>query len=779
MTPTHTPTATPELGCCETGGAECFAPVTGAECREQGGVFFPGWNCDRSTGRCVERPTPTPTATQTPTTTNTATGTPTLTATGTPTQTATETGTATNTPSATPTPTATRTATSTRTRTPTPAPIRLDLDIFRLDGTEMRDDEGGNPDDEENIGSMNCVNADNDDKSVDFDIDEPEVAGEDDLVRMVARRPVGSLAGHVELKIIRGANKVKVWATPTKRVLVVLPAVYSVADLPREFWIEGIEGSAQQRDVVFELSPVNFEGVPDRVALTVIQFAQMAWIGQRNSLNNDNALDADPHVPGWAGARRVFPDARSTTEAARDRVTLSVKLTVEPVENLDVFLRAFDIDDPAAHDPHVDPNDDGSSGTYPNTSIGYTADEDNRGRVGGKASGLITGQDADDIARLTFPAGSKEKTTEFQVTKQPGDNFRIAAACDRDFVLDFRNRDQRDQEKIVDRNNEKEIPDSGKRVTPVLTVWRRLHVERDSMRAFSSLNWWNTPNENTVTGRVTAVRVTGAVCAPGLKVTELTIDQRLDQANQYINGSIFVEGAGGFLNLPVLANSQGAPPNFVSVCGTPAGRLPARFRLHDDDDDSILPRVPDTGWMQDSDAAGDNLFAPAYIRPIYDGGGNSRNDENNIALDVNTLDAEVPGQIGNGKNATGTNDFWVSYIQSAFQGEPDGDWDPGTPDPVRDARAVLGVTLLDGSILYQETITDIARHPRAVANGASRPAIERATAVHEVGHQLSADHPDGAIMDRGWPTRVAIPRRFSNASENRIRSTRRPGGGTL
>lgn len=49
------------------------------------------------------------------------------------------------------------------------------------------------------------------------------------------------------------------------------------------------------------------------------------------------------------------------------------------------------------------------------------------------------------------------------------------------------------------------------------------------MRAFSALDWWRNPNEITVIGRVTARRVTAANCAPGLRATVLTIDQRLEQ----------------------------------------------------------------------------------------------------------------------------------------------------------------------------------------------------------------------------------------------------------
>jgi hypothetical protein len=186
--------------------------------------------------------------------------------------------------------------------------------------------------------------------------------------------------------------------------------------------------------------------------------------------------------------------------------------------------------------------------------------------------------------------------------------------------------------------------------------------------------------------------------------------------------------------------------------------------------------VPDTGWMQNADAVMANLFAAAYVRPLYDGGGNAANDQLTVALDVNTLDAEAAAQVGRGKNAAGSADFWVSYLQSVFQGEPRADWDPGLPDPMRDPRWELGFTPVgDGSIVYQENVTDLARHPRALANAAPRADIERATVVHEVGHQFNAVHQDGDIMDGGWPTNVAIPRVFSNASLNRIRATRQVG----
>lgn len=267
---------------------------------------------------------------------------------------------------------------------------------------------------------------------------------------MVARRPAGVASGQVALRIVQEVEKVRVWATPTKRIRVFVPAACKMTDLPGDFWIEGIEGSASQHDVVFELSAVRGQTVeipilPDRAALTVLQFASVSWIGRNNSLTDDNALDPDPlHT----GSRTVFPDARTVAAGARDQVTVQVSLRVPPPKDLEVFLRSFDADDPAPLAPDVDPNDDGSRGIYRNATIPYTAEEDNPGSLG-EENGRIDGEDASAVAPLVIPARLQAEETGLQVTKQPGDNFGIAAVCDRDFALQLRNRDHVDQVRIV------------------------------------------------------------------------------------------------------------------------------------------------------------------------------------------------------------------------------------------------------------------------------------------------------------------------------------------
>ncbi len=108
---------------------------------------------------------------------------------------------------------------------------------------------------------------------------------------------------------------------------------------------------------------------------------------------------------------------------------------------------------------------------------------DNRGfaTIGPSSSleGVLDGQDINGILKLTFAKGEDAKTIDFKVSKQPGDNYRIAAHFDEDFVKSFRNDDtQNDGDKIIDNNSNQPLTNG---ISEVLTVWRFLHLELDTM----------------------------------------------------------------------------------------------------------------------------------------------------------------------------------------------------------------------------------------------------------------------------------------------------------
>jgi hypothetical protein len=234
------------------------------------------------------------------------------------------------------------------------------------------------------------------------------------------------------------------------------------------------------------------ELVSDAVAITVLGVQSVDWLGRGNgftpdSMNHDSdTLDRLPTVAG-IDTFRVFPDARAPRfNEPRHFVDVRVQLTVAPVEPVTLFLRAFDLDDPSGEVAFIDPNDTGGGGNYPGTAIPYTADEDNRGTVNGLKAGLFTGQDAHEIAQLIFPTGETSRTIEFRVSQHPGDNYRVVANGDRDFLLTLRNRDQDDQFRIVDPAvgggaADREVRQAANYASLPLTVWRLLHVEIDSM----------------------------------------------------------------------------------------------------------------------------------------------------------------------------------------------------------------------------------------------------------------------------------------------------------
>lgn len=65
---------------------------------------------------------------------------------------------------------------------------------------------------------------------------------------------------------------------------------------------------------------------------------------------------------------------------------------------------------------------------------------------------------------------------------QPGDNFRVAATCDPGLLATLNNDN-------VPANNQ-QVPSFNGKITDVLTVWRRLHVEVDSMGAPPGNEFW-------------------------------------------------------------------------------------------------------------------------------------------------------------------------------------------------------------------------------------------------------------------------------------------------
>jgi hypothetical protein len=152
--------------------------------------------------------------------------------------------------------------------------------------------------------------------------------------------------------------------------------------------------------------------------------------------------------------------------------------------------------------------------------------------------------------------------------------------------------------------------------------------------------------------------------------------------------------------------------------------------------------------MQDSDDPAENIYAAAYLRPRYDGGGAlSFNGAVPFALNIFTESKqgsflEPQLKLGQNSNAPGieSDGFWVVYIQLAYQGGVTEDLDPkkgeeplgGITDRFEffdDATSEASVPQGgQGSLVFLETDRD--------ADLTLGRDFRIRTAPHEVGHQF-------------------------------------------
>ncbi len=102
------------------------------------------------------------------------------------------------------------------------------------------------------------------------------------------------------------------------------------------------------------------------------------------------------------------------------------------------------------------------------------------------------------------------------------------------------------------------------------------------------------------------------------------------------------------------------------------------------DEGEAVAELSDTfSLMQNSDDPTKNVYAPAYIRPEYDGGGSAANNSslpfvlnNPPSSDLNAVVSQIESGRNSGPNESDS--FWVLYVQVTYQGPQARDCDPNT-----------------------------------------------------------------------------------------------------
>ncbi|MCB0557056.1 MAG: hypothetical protein KDD02_26145 [Phaeodactylibacter sp.] len=371
--------------------------------------------------------------------------------------------------------------------------------------------------DEDGLGAMGFVNLDNDDMDSSYDLSDKNgvKGGDDDLLRLKLKlKPGNSGINTVILEALQGQDNIRIWKSEEKKkkdaYTFGTPIGLATPEgdfLTAEMWVEGVEPHSVQKGTVLRLVCNNNPSclVDDEVSLTIIGIETMEWIGVANGYasatnTTSNILDtADPNFGQHTYSdgstpllsQRVFPGGRilgNSVSPLLDTVKLKVQLSVAPPEPVTLFLRTFDVDDPSSKNGPVDPNDRHAMGNYMGTQIYtsplfYDSHEDNRGAVNGKKAGhFVDDTDNDGIISVAFNSAQPVEKL-FRVSTHPGDNYRVAASFELPFLQMLVNEDRKKHGLSIvhPRAGKNEIPLSRFFTSPVLTVWRLLHIEFDSM----------------------------------------------------------------------------------------------------------------------------------------------------------------------------------------------------------------------------------------------------------------------------------------------------------
>ncbi len=445
------------------------------------------------------------------------------------------------------------------------------------------------------------------------------------------------------------------------------------------------------------------------VALTV------KWI------KKDSDLTINPNAGGgW----RIYPGKQTPTDTInRKKVKIQATLS-NPMQNVEIWFKVFDVDDPSSKSVTVD---------------NEQAPTDNRGSWNQPAVSAMT--NAQGVAEV-----------EFEVSMQPGDNFRALASTEGVTAFTGMLAKQNDglKARITDSNNNITQGSNSLGISGLLTVWREVHVEVDSMGVVTG---------NQISGQITSV--TNHLVYGKNVITNQNLD---DSINRFKDGNLNSDS----VNYEVHSNTNGQYFKVTLKKKFDASRneiipsVESSFTLKDDDGISGDVPGPDTSLLE-------KVFAPAYVLPVFDGVGERSNNNGDVSFDLNIEEdpTEIKGQFGAGKNSpASSDDYWTVYIQSAYQGPLDRDSDPDS-----ETNPSLGITGMfttgnsNGSLVYIETIRDVNH------SGLNHP--QSWVVAHEIGHLfVGPEHlEDRNLMDQGTDVRNPV---FSAIHINAIRDKNHP-----
>jgi len=492
-------------------------------------------------------------------------------------------------------------------------------------------------------------------------------------------------------------------------------------------------------------------------------------VGDNLPIEDNKNIVTGQWMPGKG--KKIYPGWKVPDEDV-DRNYVHVKVNIG-IQGMDVHLKAFDVDDPT-DDLIIDDNDAHTGANFSKGDDNHGADLDGFGGVvpptfksNGQQTLTLT-SDSEGIARL--PNG---ELPQLKVDMGAGDNVRVAVCIDDITELDGLNvidDPTNNGDGYIDGDSDQQPKGFNGVVSPLLTTWRKLHIEVDSMGAVPTDE--ADDEKNYESGTITGVTQNNAIVT-------LTLSDNLTDTGRYLETGAQIEISGydpmQVLDVPssntvrVIASGDPASPDDIT------GATSSAYKIYDDDYEIIS--LPLHGRSGEIITNMRKDYAPAYIEIVE-----ANNPNPTVEFKLHEPAASIFEVVWNdSKDADTDPEFWHQLVTLGYQPQTDRDGD----DIIGDNSQILlggtpegGFVNNDYCVVYTETIRDSDKMNAVRSNDQSTQndfiAWISLIASHEVGHvpgikSEGGEHGELGIMVEGAPDDLGAE--FTSETIKRFRQT--------
>ncbi len=465
----------------------------------------------------------------------------------------------------------------------------------------------------------------------------------------------------------------------------------------------------------------------------------------------DGWTNVDAHIDPWSDppkekGSRIFPCYKDPDDTEL-RYKLQVVVKTSPaLVGKTVYVKAFDVDD--STDEGFDLN---AEGTAPVIDTNNKAGDDNlpdylntplTGQFWNEASSSWGGQTATGVVDA-----NGETKFHFRVGMQPGNNYRVVASVNDEAMYAGVQTTNPSADKYLG----PEFYQNGEApATPLLTVWRRLWVENDSMEAIPTDTYGYKRNDlssDLTSPIIYSTNFDGTNTR--FKITNVTDYSSFSNLE---NGRFIAQS----VVHPVVGTLNIFGGHFVLISGDfTSVPINSGFRLYDDDDLGLsTSALPKQNLVNEQMK---NYFSSSFIKVTNS---DNFNSSRQMAFQRN-IDVYDSSSITEhfARDVHDKNSIWACPLTVAYQGPQENDRDPN------DASLRMGETAAHGNNDHSTVFLECCRETESNAITSMNPDISDrankrlakwivAVAAHEMGHQPDnqseiEDHQEGQLMSVG------------------------------